>query len=342
MRRLFAIFILVLISSAWSNNAKEILNNISQEPVGEIAIEKIEQILSLEGNFPEKAEALWLKAQYFYARGDYMKSADSFTLLLNDYPDFYNKNKALYLQAMSSYLSSVKDSTYRLMADSALNTLLLNLEPEDYEFSMALFLKTWFLIQEERFVDAEKQFKKALIYATNSTKMAQQQLCLDIYTGLKDDLAKKQCLVKYAIPEQKNTNNARKIYPSNSESSPLNDSETKKVEIARTVNGKPVVEATGIEKKSETLEKVSENNNIQSSQKPWYLQLGAFSIKANAELLIKNLKYAKIEAKMKKRDTGASVLWIVIIEGFNNRELAEKFGNSNLRELNLDFQARKY
>jgi cell division septation protein DedD len=77
-----------------------------------------------------------------------------------------------------------------------------------------------------------------------------------------------------------------------------------------------------------------------STQKEtWYLQLGAFGVKGNADLLVSNLKKRGITAKIEERPGETKTLYVVQTGDFDSKEKAIDFGAQKLAPLNVEFRA---
>lgn len=74
------------------------------------------------------------------------------------------------------------------------------------------------------------------------------------------------------------------------------------------------------------------------SQDKWALQLGAFGVKSNAELLVKNMKKRGIKCQIDERVGATKTLFIVSIPGFATKEAAVDFGAQKLAPIKVDFQ----
>lgn len=70
----------------------------------------------------------------------------------------------------------------------------------------------------------------------------------------------------------------------------------------------------------------------------WVLQLGAFSVKDNANLLATTLKKRKIQATIVEQPRGEKVLYLVQTGNFPSREAAVDFGAKQLAPLKVEFQ----
>ncbi|WP_290744252.1 SPOR domain-containing protein [Fibrobacter sp. UBA4309] len=75
------------------------------------------------------------------------------------------------------------------------------------------------------------------------------------------------------------------------------------------------------------------------STESWYLQLGAFGVKANADLLVSNLKKRGISCTIEERKGETKTLFVVLTGNFETKEKAIDFGAQKLAPLNVEFRA---
>lgn len=91
-------------------------------------------------------------------------------------------------------------------------------------------------------------------------------------------------------------------------------------------------------------EKASEKKSVpaaavQSQQNEiWVLQLGAFSMKPNAETLANNLKKRKIPCNIIEIPQDSRTLFVVQTGEFDTKEKAVDYGAKNLSPINVDFR----
>lgn len=94
-------------------------------------------------------------------------------------------------------------------------------------------------------------------------------------------------------------------------------------------------------------ESVSSSSSPSSSSaagavsKDWTLQLGAFGIESNAEMLISSLKTANVDATANSTESDGKKLFRVFVGEFSTKEEALEYGNKVLLPLKLDFQPTK-
>lgn len=70
----------------------------------------------------------------------------------------------------------------------------------------------------------------------------------------------------------------------------------------------------------------------------WILQLGAFGVRDNANLLVTNLKKQKISSTIVEMPRGDRTLYLVQTGHFSTREEANAYGEKALLPLNVEFQ----
>lgn len=70
----------------------------------------------------------------------------------------------------------------------------------------------------------------------------------------------------------------------------------------------------------------------------WVLQLGAFSVKGNAEILVNNLKKRKIKSNIVEEPRGDRTLYLVQSGHFATRDAAVDFGATTFAPIKVEFQ----
>lgn len=79
---------------------------------------------------------------------------------------------------------------------------------------------------------------------------------------------------------------------------------------------------------------------VQAKQnETWVLQLGAFSMKPNAETLVNNLRKRKIQCNLVEILQDSRTLYLVQTVGFESKEKAIDYGAQELSPLNIEFRA---
>lgn len=90
----------------------------------------------------------------------------------------------------------------------------------------------------------------------------------------------------------------------------------------------------------ETAKKSAPASAVQPQQgESWTLQLGAFSMKSNAEALVENLKKRKIPCNIVEQPQELRTLYVVQSGDFVSKEKAVDYGARELSPLNVDFRA---
>lgn len=86
---------------------------------------------------------------------------------------------------------------------------------------------------------------------------------------------------------------------------------------------------------------LTQQNTI-SNKKKWVLQLGAFSQKENAALLVDNLKKRKISTQIKEKIISEKTLYLVQTLPFTSESEAIEYGKKFFTPLNMEFRALKW
>lgn len=90
----------------------------------------------------------------------------------------------------------------------------------------------------------------------------------------------------------------------------------------------------------ETAKKSAPASAVQPQQtESWTLQLGAFSMKSNADALVENLKKRKIPCNIVEQAQDSRTLYVVQSGDFVSKEKAIDYGARELSPLNVDFRA---
>ena len=76
-----------------------------------------------------------------------------------------------------------------------------------------------------------------------------------------------------------------------------------------------------------------------AASESWILQLGAFGVKSNADILVSNLKKRGIQATIEERAGETKTLYLVQTGPFESKEKAVDFGAKKLAPLNVEFRA---
>lgn len=90
--------------------------------------------------------------------------------------------------------------------------------------------------------------------------------------------------------------------------------------------------------KQNATDSLTKNSKQVQNSEYWTLQLGAFGTKANADLLISNLKKQNIKCTIVERPTANRILYLVYTGQFETREKAVDFAAKMLIPLKIDFQ----
>lgn len=106
-------------------------------------------------------------------------------------------------------------------------------------------------------------------------------------------------------------------------------------------SGKSAAPAGGSKESSvsgtkETSTAVTKSNSAKSY---WFLQLGAFGVKSNAEILVNNLKKRGIASSIEERQGETKTLFVVQTGNFESKDQAVDFGAQKLTPLNIEFRA---
>ena len=104
------------------------------------------------------------------------------------------------------------------------------------------------------------------------------------------------------------------------------------------VMAKAVQPAPVVEQPKPAVQPTSSTATVTPSQEYWTLQLGAFGTKANADLLVTNLKKHKIVCTIIEQPRGERTLYLVQTGRFDSKDQAVDFAASKLVPLKIEYQ----
>ncbi len=85
----------------------------------------------------------------------------------------------------------------------------------------------------------------------------------------------------------------------------------------------------------------SSSSSALAAPREWSLQVGAFGIASNAEMLANTLRAKKLDVAVFESKTEERTLYLVHVGEFETREQALEYGKGKLEPLNLEFQPVK-
>ena len=193
-------------------------------------------------------------------------------------------------------------------AGKRLDSLIDNTNPQQAIYADLMMTKAQFQMYLGRYNKAAE----SLVHAIETSQPHQVTACKNLGNpeAMKQATAKKE--QAQAKAEQAANNNAAKVV----------DSKT----AANTVSAEPAQTKASEAKPAET-------------KSAWQLQLGAFGVKSNADLLVDNLKKRNINCTISQNTLeSGKVLYIVRTGTFDTKESAVDYGAKKLAPLNVEFR----
>ena len=216
-------------------------------------------------------------------------------------------------------------------------------------------------------IGAAKEFSKAgkrldsLINKTNPQKAVYADLMMtkaqfQLYMGRKAVVLKKVCTVVQSKVKNATLDETCKrldepppqVEPAQQPSAPAEkavqsvpEPAANTAQEAKKANEAPVQATAAAAKPAAPAPAVqpAKTENSKDNQEYWILQLGAFSVKSNAELLVNNLKKQGIKGSIEERQGETKTLFLVQTGKFETKEKATDYGAQKLAPLNVEFRA---
>jgi len=216
----------------------------------------------------------------------------------------------LRLECSERRVRALSQDTTRLSeALQIMDSLALTIEPEQKGFAELMTTHCALLLKAGQTERALKAWRLAKQITEPALEPELKALCIQIRTQRKDTTLVTDCNKLPALSKKLSQGiSSLAIHLSSSSNLSISSSSTAAVAISSATLGS------------------------------YILQLGAFSSRENADLLLKNLRSRKIPARIITRNTADKVLWLVQTEPFPSREDAQAFGDKTLQPLKLDFQ----
>ncbi len=250
---------------------------------------------------------LYQEAEEWYARAKYDKAAI-------DYERFYLKNptadlaiSSLFKSAQSYYFSRKLVPKNEKRSYEILDKILILQEPEDPYYYKAILFKTHMHIEKNEFEKAQQLYSSSSIYATREDRPQSNVICYELYRALGDTAKSNYCLKKI-----KRSNGMAAVY------------------TGTEADIKKIVERPQLPVKAK--------KKVVSESGQFSIQVGAFSLKQNAEG-VKNA-YSdlgrSVLVKESKRESG--VLFLVWVGKFESKEGAQSFAKAHIADKEPTFR----
>lgn len=268
-------------------------------------------------------------AQKAYVSGDWIRAAETFDATCPALEAKARSECALWGVLARSQTGNAKDFS---IARKKLDSLILATPDSLPVFSDLYMTRAQFELYLKRPDLSYRSLKTAFAKAETRQLSVIFQVCQSLYKTNPVDSVQGLCKeierAKAETPVHSEASSSSTAGPSN--------------EIASSSsagNALSQTESLIFSSSSETPGKISSQDS--AAVKNWSLQVGAFSISNNAEMLASSLRAKKFIVRVLESKTEERTLYLVQVGNFETREQAVDYGKNTLEPLRLEFQPVK-
>lgn len=268
-------------------------------------------------------------AQKAYVSGDWIRAAETFDATCPALEAKARSECALWGVLARSQTGNAKDFS---IARKKLDSLILATPDSLPVFSDLYMTRAQFELYLKRPDLSYRSLKTAFAKAKTRQLSVIFQVCQSLYKTNPVDSVQGLCKeierAKAETPVHSEASSSSTAGPSN--------------EIASSSsagNALSQTESSIFSSSSETPGKISSQDS--AAVKNWSLQVGAFSISNNAEMLASSLRAKKFIVRVLESKTEERTLYLVQVGNFETREQAVDYGKNTLEPLRLEFQPVK-
>ena len=272
-------------------------------------------------------------AQKAYVAGNWKQAAALFEEACPNEPDSVRTECYLWNILALSQIGSAKDFS---KAGKRLDSLIQTTNPQKAVYADLMMTKAQFQL----YMGRNEKAAEALIHAIETSQPHQavvlQKVCAVVQSKVKNPTLEETC--------KRLSEPTAQAEPKSEQSAPVDTAEQpKKAEETQPAAPKvPEAPAPAVQPASSaasTPAATVKNEPAKGQEEFWILQLGAFGMKANADLLVSNLKKQGITGTIEERVGETKTLYLVQTGKFETKEKAIDFGAKKLAPLNVEFRA---
>jgi len=263
-------------------------------------------------------------AQKAYVAGNWKQAATSFEQACPKQP--VDSRTECYLWNVLA-LSQTGNANDFAKAGKRLDSLIEKTNPQKKVYADLMMTRAQFQLYLGKYENAAS----ALIHAIETSKTEQapvlQKVCTAVQAKIKQDALNEAC------------SNLGKEQPAKAAAAQATPQTTAKT-TAQATTTPALIDLPDFDSDTkESSEKAPPASAVQPHpEESWTLQLGAFSMKPNAEALAENLKKRKIPCRIVEQPQETRTLYVVQTGDFISKEKAVDYGARELSPLNVDFR----
>lgn len=295
-------------------------------------------------------------AQKAYVAGKWKDAARLFEQACPNEPDSVRTECYLWNVLALSQIGAAKEFS---VAGKRLDSLIKKTNPQKAVYADLMMTKAQFQL----YMGRNEKAAEALIHAIETSQPHQaivlQKVCAVVQSKVKNPTLDETCK-RLSEPAEEASTPTPESSPSTGSATEQPAAEPKAAEQPATeqkVTEKPGAQDTPPIPAAEPAKTVPADTTAKATPAPavqpekpfptaapapgkeyWILQLGAFGVKSNAELLVNNLKKQGIKGTIEERMGETKTLYLVQTGKFETKEKAVDFGASKLTPLNVEFR----
>jgi tetratricopeptide (TPR) repeat protein len=260
-----------------------------------------EKVIELASTGPEKEEALYRLAQFYFAKGQYHKAISFYRKVIEQYPEGMWITAASYWLGQACLNYGTEKPEYIDTAETQYINLLQSLSAGHYYYTMALEGLAKVRIEKDKWEAAFEAIALALETAPQDQRSHLLFLAVIATGNLKDTVGQKYYAGKL-ISE----------YPHS-------------------------LEATGLKRERSLLITSANSDKNMVELSGYVIQLGAFLSVSNAEKALNDLKLHKFKVFIVKESRGEQKRFLIHTSVFPTREKADHFGETVLKPKEIPY-----
>lgn len=272
-------------------------------------------------------------AQKAYVAGNWKEAATAYEKACPNEPK--EKQAECYLWNVLA-LSQTGDVQAFKTAGKRLDSLIQNVSPQNAIYADLMMTSAQFRLYLGKYEKAAEDLIHAIETSQPHQAVVLQKVCSAVKAKIHSEALNERCDL-LSKPDSLSAMQAKLQQPK--EQSEPTVSDTTKAKVPQ----QAVADSVKTAKPAPAVEQVKEQSKTAPAVAPaateyWTLQLGAFGTKANADLLVTNLKKQKITCTIIEQPRGERILYLVQTGKFETKDQAVDFAASKLAPLKIEYQ----
>lgn len=271
-------------------------------------------------------------AQKAYVAGNWKEAADAYEVACPKEPD--SLRAECYLWNVLA-LSQTGDVQAFKTAGKRLDSLIQNVSPQNAIYADLMMTSAQFRLYLGKYEKAAEDLIHAIETSQPHQAVVLQKVCSAVKAKIHSEALNERCDL-LSKPDSLSAMQAKLQQPKEQSAPTATDS-------TKAAPKQAVADSVKTAKPAPAVEQVKEQPKTAPAVAPaateyWTLQLGAFGTKANADLLVTNLKKQKITCTIIEQPRGERILYLVQTGKFETKDQAVDFAASKLAPLKIEYQ----